>query len=388
MDSHVNYNHSSNASIPKVRVGLIGCGQVAQVVHIPTLGFLSDYFRITYLCDVSTGALEHCQAKIPGSGPNIPRITKDATELCSSSDVDVVFVLSSDEYHAEQAILALQHDKCVFVEKPVALNLRDIDLIQQAEKSSKGKLMVGYMRRYASAFESAIKEIGGIEKILYARVRDIIGPNSTFVDQSGTFPKTFNDLEERDVSDRKDRAMELVHHALEVECNVPASPSAITMWRVLCGLGTHDISAMREALGMPLGLVGVHTGFPFWSVLFQYSGFAVSYESGIHSVPQFDAHIEVYGQDKIVRIQYDTPYVKGLPITVRVSENLDGSLKETVIRQTYEDAYTQELKHVYEWIRLGKPVKTTIEDARLDTEIFQMIIKADSRRVKAGSGIP
>ena len=71
------------------------------------------------------------------------------------------------------------------------------------------------------------------------------------------------------------------------------------------------------------------------SVLFQYSGFAVSYESGIHSVPQFDAHIEVYGQDKIVRIQYDTPYV-------------NGSLKETVIRQTYEDAYTQEPKHVYE----------------------------------------
>lgn len=124
------------------------------------------------------------------------------------------------------------------------------------------------------------------------------------------------------------------------------------------------------------------------SVLFQYSGFAVSYESGIHSVPQFDAHIEVYGQDKIVRIQYDTPYVKGLPITVHVSESVNGSLKETVIRQTYEDAYTQELKHVYEWIRLGKPVKTTIEDARLDIEIFQMIVKADSRRVKARSGIP
>ena len=114
----------------------------------------------------------------------------------------------------------------------------------------------------------------------------------------------------------------------------------------------------------------------------------MSYESGIHSVPQFDAHIEVYGQDKIVCIQYDTPYVKGLPITVRVSENLDGSLKETVIRQTYEDAYTQELKHVYEWIRLGKPIKTTIEDSRLDTEIFQMIMKADSRRVKATSSTP
>jgi predicted dehydrogenase len=173
MDSHVNYNHSSNESRTKVRVGLIGRGQVAQVVDLPALGFLSDYFRITYLCDVSTGGLEHCQAKTPGPGSNIPKVTKNATELCSSDNVDVAFVLSSDEYHAEHAILVLQDDKCVFVRKSVALNLRDIDRIQQAEKSWKGRLMVGYMRRYTSAFESAIKEIGGIEKILYARVKGV-----------------------------------------------------------------------------------------------------------------------------------------------------------------------------------------------------------------------
>ncbi|KAG4436539.1 hypothetical protein IFR05_007977 [Cadophora sp. M221] len=361
----------------KVRVGIIGCGQIAQVVHIPTLGFLSDLFCITYLCDVSQGALEHCQRKLPAP---VPRITKNAVELCSSSDVDVVFVLSSDEYHADQAVLALQHDKYVFVEKPATLNLQDIGRIQQAEKKSKGKLMVGYMRRYASVFETAIKEIGGIDKILYARVRDIIGENATFVDQSGTFPKTFVDFDEQDVSDRKERATKLVHQALEVECNATANSSATTMWRALGGLGTHDISAMREALGMPLAVLGVHAGFPFWNVLFQYPGFAVSYESGINQVPQFDAHLEVYGQDKIVRVQYDTPYVKGLPITLHVSENVDGALKETVIRETYEDAYTQELKRVYEWVKLGKEVKTTIEDARLDIEIFQMIIKADSHR--------
>ncbi|KAH8817943.1 hypothetical protein F5882DRAFT_423999 [Hyaloscypha sp. PMI_1271] len=312
MDSHVNYNHSSNEFRTKVRVGLIGCGQVAQVVHLPTLGFLSDHFRITYLCDVFTGALEHCQAKIPGPGPKIPRVTKNATELCSSDNVDVVFVLSNDEYHAEHAILALQHVKCVFVEKPVALNLRDIDRIQQAEKSSKGKLWSGTCADTPRPSKAPSVRLEASRR-LYARVHSI-GPNSTFVGQSGAFPKAFNGLEGRDVSDRKDRATELVHHALEVECNVLASASAITMWRVLGGLGAHDISAMREALGMPLGLPVIA------SVLFQYSSFAVSY---------------CYGQDKIVRIQHDTPYV-------------NGSLKETVIRPTYEDAYTQEPKHVYE----------------------------------------
>lgn len=167
----MNLRNGQSAQISKVRVGIIGCGQVAQVVHIPTLTFLSDLFSITFLCDVSGGALEHCKSKIPG--PKAPRITKNVAELCSSDDVDVVFVLSSDEYHADQAILALQHDKNVFVEKPAILTIRDVERIQEAERNSNGKLMVGYMRRYASVFERAIKEIGGLEKVLYARVRGI-----------------------------------------------------------------------------------------------------------------------------------------------------------------------------------------------------------------------
>jgi len=154
-----------------LRVGLIGCGEIGQVVHIPTLGFLSDLFRITFLCDVSRQALEYCRLKVVGGTPNI---TTDPNELCASPDVDVVFVINSDEYHADHAILALHHDKSVFVEKPLALNLRDIERIKQAEKASRGKLMVGYMRRYAAAFVDGVKEIGGIDKILYARFRGMI----------------------------------------------------------------------------------------------------------------------------------------------------------------------------------------------------------------------
>jgi predicted dehydrogenase len=165
-------NESSNAS-RRLRVGLIGCGDVAQIVHIPTLGFMSDRFEITYLCDVSAGAMEKCQNSIAG---NPAKTTKDPSDLCSSPNVDIVFVLSSDEYHADQAILALEHGKLVFIEKPVSLNLRDVDRIIEAEKKSKGRAMVGYMRRFASAFVDGVREIGGLDKILYARVRGKLCP--------------------------------------------------------------------------------------------------------------------------------------------------------------------------------------------------------------------
>lgn len=152
-----------------IRVGLIGCGEIAQVIHIPTLGFLSEKFRITYLCDVSQQALEHCKARCFG-GP-APKTTQESRELCAASNVDVVFVMSSDEYHIDHAIIALQHNKHVFVEKPVALNMQDIIRLKSAEAVSVGKVMVGYMRRYAPAFIDAVKEIGGLDQILYARIR-------------------------------------------------------------------------------------------------------------------------------------------------------------------------------------------------------------------------
>jgi len=93
-------------------------------------------------------------------------------------------------------------------------------------------------------------------------------------------------------------------------------------------------------------------------------------------VPRFDAHIEIYTPKKTIRVQYDTPYVKGLPVTLHISENVDGTYKESIIRKTYEDAYTLELFELYAMATEGKAHKTTAADAKKDLEIFGMIMKA------------
>ena len=105
----------------------------------------------------------------------------------------------------------------------------------------------------------------------------------------------------------------------------------------------------------------------------------VSYESGIDGIPRFDAHIEVYSTNKSVRIQYDSPYVKGLPTTMHICESVNGIYKETMVRQTYEDSYTLEMKELYALITEGKPVKTTADDAKYDLEIFKMIMEVGSK---------
>lgn len=111
------------------------------------------------------------------------------------------------------------------------------------------------------------------------------------------------------------------------------------------------------------------------SVLFRYENFTVSYESGIDNIPRFDAHIEVYGATKSVKVQYDTPYVKGLPVTLHIAENVDGAHKETMVRKSYEDPYTQEMKKLWEMVVEGRAVKTTAQDALQDLEVFSMAMK-------------
>jgi hypothetical protein len=62
---------------------------------------------------------------------------------------------------------------------------------------------------------------------------------------------------------------------------------------------------------------------------------------------------------------------------MHIREKLDdGSFRESMTRKTYEDAYTLEMKELYEFAVNGKPAKTTSEDAKKDLEVFGMIMKA------------
>ncbi|GJD05253.1 oxidoreductase [Colletotrichum higginsianum] len=365
-----------------LRVGIIGCGEITQVNHISNLNFLYERYQTTYLCDISQQALAHCARKVQGG---TPKTTSDAAELCSSPDVDVVLIANADAYHVDHGILALQNDKYVLIEKPVSVCFRDLDLLIEAEKKSKGKVMVGTMRRFATAFTDAVEEVGGMDKIQYARVRDIIGPNSTFVDQSGTFPLKFSDYSEADTNDRVKREEDIFEQALGKEFGVPVTSNSQTMLRILGGLGTHDLSAMREIVGMPKSVAGACLTFPgIFSVLFKYDGFPVTYESGFSNVPQFDAHIEVYSPNKIVRVNFDTPYVKGLPVTMTVRELVgkDG-FQERTVRKTYQDPYTNEFLEFYDCVVNGKAPKTSAADARNDVELFKMILRADAGRYQS-----
>ncbi|MCC3371552.1 Gfo/Idh/MocA family protein [Cohnella sp. REN36] len=353
-----------------LNVGLVGLGEVAQVVHLPVLEALPDRYRIAALCDVSPGLLAYM-----GEKHRIDRLYADAEELAAQADLDVVFVLNSDEYHADCAVAAANRGKHVLIEKPMCLTSAEADRILEAQSRHGVQIMVGYMRRYAASFVEAVREIGGLDRIHYARVRDIIGPNASFIRPTSRVV-AFDDIPEEAKADRRSRALKLGREATGLE---PESPY-FDLYRLLCGLSSHDLSAMREAIGMPVGVIGAKytntDGCPFLSVLFDYDAFSVVFETGIDRQGRFDAHVEVYGTHKSVTVQYDTPYIRHLPTKLIVRETAGERYQETVARPTWTDPYTLEMIELHNAILHDLPPKTTPEDFKQDLAIFRMIIEA------------
>lgn len=134
---------------------------------------------------------------------------------------------------------------------------------------------------------------------------------------------------------------------------------------------------------MPKKVLGASLGLPIWNVLFQYEDFPVMYESGIIDVPIFDAHLEIYSRDRIVRVNYDTPYVKGLPVTMTIRERIENAkngdaYQERIIRKTYEDPFTLEFLEFHRCVTHKEVPKTSVLDAREDLDIIKMIMQAGS----------
>ncbi|GIZ46085.1 hypothetical protein CKM354_000922400 [Cercospora kikuchii] len=364
----------------RLRVGVIGAGEVAQVIHLPVLGLLSHLYTTTAVCDISKKTAEHCAAKF-----HIPLATSDPNDIFKSSDIDVVFILTSDEFHEPYTIAALEAGKHVMIEKPFTLSVQSADRVIAAQAKSNGLVVfIGYMRRYAKSFTQTFKrEVESIPRIHYARVRDFPGPNPLFVSQSGAFAvRHVDDIPSSAAEDRDNRLNALYKEVFPGD--QPITEQGIKLCRFLGTLGSHDLSLMREVLGSPSEVLAVTANDPVYTAMFTFHNtkspgkepFTVTYESGWDEVPDFDAHLAVYGEKKRVWIQYDSPFVKGLAIKVVVQEkNSEGEIETREMLGSYEDAYTVELQELYECIVNGKKVKTSAEDAREDLRLYDEMYK-------------
>lgn len=346
-----------------IRIGIAGCGEVTQIIHLPTLAQLADRFTVTALCDVSCQVLEGV-----GERWNIAARLTDYRDLVARGDVDAVLVANPDVFHAPVTLAALAAGKHVLVEKPMCLTLREADEVAAAGERAGRVVQVGYMRRYAPAFLEACRLVRQMEAVRYARVRDMIGTNALII------RATSQVIRGGDVAADFAAEARRMREALLDEAVESADPLLRTAYGQMLGLSSHDLSAMRELLGMPQGVLyaAQRQGGRYLTAAFDYGDFVCQFETGVDNIPRFDAALEVFSRDLVLRVQYDTPYVLNLPTRLHLTRATgSGGIAECAELPAWGDPFKAEWQAFYENISEGKPPKTSPADFRQDLELFQ-----------------
>jgi predicted dehydrogenase/threonine dehydrogenase-like Zn-dependent dehydrogenase len=124
-------------------VGLIGAGNYAGGMLYPHLKKYPD----VEIFGIATGT--GISAEDTAKKYAAQLVTTDYQELLKNKKINTIFITTRHNLHAEQIISALNSNRNIFVEKPIALSLKELDSVKNAYQGNQNILMVGYNRRYS-----------------------------------------------------------------------------------------------------------------------------------------------------------------------------------------------------------------------------------------------
>ena len=154
----------------KLKIGIIGCGGIANGKHMPALSRLNDVEMVAF-CDIIEERAKKAAAQY---GTPDAKVFTDYKELLKL-DLDVVNVLTPNKQHSFITVDALESGKHVMCEKPMAINSAEAKKMLDAAKRTGKKLTIGYQNRFRpeSMYLKKCCEAGDLGEIYYARAQAI-----------------------------------------------------------------------------------------------------------------------------------------------------------------------------------------------------------------------
>ena len=132
------------AFVDKLKVGIIGCGGIANGKHMPAISKIED-FEMTAFCDIIP---ERAEKAAKEYGTPDAKVYTDYQELLKDPSIDNVRVLAQNRWHAPMTVDALHAGKHVLCEKPMATSYAEAQAMLQAAKDSGKVLTIGYNHKF------------------------------------------------------------------------------------------------------------------------------------------------------------------------------------------------------------------------------------------------
>ena len=351
----------------RLRVGVIGCGVIAEVMHLPHINDLDDLFELRAVCDISREKATACARRF-----GAPSVYESWEEMLASESLDAILVLTSGS-HAPAAIAAARAGVNVLVEKPMCLNLEEGLAMRDAARENGGQLMVGTMKRYDPAYERMLDVLPDAGELRLIRVTTLESPFQPYVEgypMEPPMPGLPDVLAALQAAD-----------ARRLEAALPDADDETRFcyrWMLLDNL-VHELNALRGALGEPdvVKYAELTPRVVNLSLVFGGVDCHLSWVD-LPGMARYSQELAFYGLDRRVILTLPSPYLRGHETQLAIEgagDRGDAHSWRTVETVSYVEAFKRELIEFHDAIRQQRPPRTDAIDGLHDVALCHAIAR-------------
>lgn len=352
-------------STKRLKIGVIGCGAIAQSQHLPNLRERPDIWETAAVCDVSPRLVQAV-----GERFGVPRRFTDYRELLAT-DVDAVLLCHADP-KTPVAAAAIEAGKHVFIEKPMCWSVEEADQIIAARDKAGVVVMVGYMKQHEPGYQYAREKILRMRDIRFIQVNHLHPDNALHMRDFRI--ERFDDIPPEAAESQR----RLREERLAAVLGPDPSAADRSAFGMLIGSMIHDISCLRGIFGRPERVVSAdiwHQGRGFSTVLaYGEDKRCVATWVDLPELWDFKETLEVYGADERVIISFPTGFSRGLPVTVTLQASEHGVPYRRELVLSRDPGFQAEIEHFHACIAEGRPPLTGPEGARDDVGLVRDIL--------------
>jgi predicted dehydrogenase len=345
-----------------VRLGDVGCGFMAQKVHLPNFASIPGCALVA-LAEVRPKLRERVADRY-----RVPRRYESHEQLAADPEIEAVGLSAGFIAQGEMAADLLRAGKHVYMEKPMAVSVAQAERMLEAARAGGARLMVAYMKRYDAGNECAKATLdrwrasGEMGPITYARGHGFCGDWIQKLDTP--FERT----------------------------DEPAPPygSGGPEWMPpefresyvgYLQQYTHNVNLLRwflDGTAENTRVRAVDLDDNGWSgiVSLEMNGVRALLESGSVDYWGWEEHTQVYFRDGWVRTDAPALMHKDLPAQVEIYRGGTVHAYERPIPQPFWTwSYRREAEHFIEAVRSGAPFRSSGEDTLADVRLFEEIYR-------------
>ena len=349
----------------RTRVGVVGCGLIAQVMHLPYLVELSDRFEVAAVCDLREDVARACADRY-----DVLDVFTRWEDLLEAP-LDAVLIATSGD-HAPIALEAARIGLHVFVEKPMALSSADSERVADAGRSAGVRMMVGTMKRYDPAYELLAELLPLVADLRLIQVTTLESPFAPYV---GHYPLIGMDgpappLDPL-VGEQERATLDAALGDVDDEIRW------CYRWIMLDNL-VHELNMLGGLLGEPDEIRFAHLSRRCVSIDMRF-GEADCHLSWVDlpGIARYRQELCFYAPAQRLTLELPSPFLRSMPTRLMIEGgDLDSSRsweREELV--SYDEAFKRELVEFSDCIRTGREPRTSGEDGVRDMRVAEAVAR-------------